>query len=130
MSTSPVIHGTADSSNNAARSTDTDEDHVWRFALASPACPADQEDPLLEMVRCFLRDLLSMGFLTRSGERVRVDGFAFNNAPGEIHPIFRDGAAAAESAAESPETQTGRQTQAPSCSTATLNPLMEMTRYD
>ncbi len=107
MST-PTVTRSVTEDSAPVRSSDTGEDHVWRFALGPPDGPAGQEEPLLEMVRSFLQDLLTMGFLTRAGERVRVDGFAFTNAPTEIHPIFPDEVAAGEhGAGESPETKRG-----------------------
>ncbi len=102
----PIATGGATDSAVSARPSEAGEDYVWRFALGSPDGPAGEEDPLLEMVRCFLRDFLSMGFLTSAGERVRVDGFALTNAPTEIHPIFLDAVAATGSSpGESPETK-------------------------
>lgn len=54
-------------------------DFVWRFPL-TPSEPAhDGADPLVEMIRALLADLLSFGYLTRGGQRVPVDGFVLMN---------------------------------------------------
>lgn len=66
------------------------EDFVWRFRLEPPPPATANPDPLVEMLRAFLEDLLQIGFLTSGGERVRVDGFALSNEPRTVHPIFPD----------------------------------------
>jgi len=45
------------------------------------------------MVRTFLSDFLNLGFLTRDGERVRVDGFVFASDTQRIYDIFPSEAA-------------------------------------
>lgn len=76
-----------DDSSKPARSDDS-EDFVFRFPLK----PADGEpvdpDPLVEMVRVFLEDFLRIGVLTKGGERVSVDGFAFVCEPERVYEIF------------------------------------------
>jgi len=62
-----------------------EEEHVWRFPLAGERTPA--EDPLLEMCRLFFRDFLRIGFFTREGARVNVDGFVFVTDPERVHEI-------------------------------------------
>lgn len=71
----------------------SEEDYVWRFAVPAKAAATGHEDPLVEMIRVFLDDFLSLGFLTWKGQRVRVDGFAFTNHPKQTYGIFLDVAA-------------------------------------
>lgn len=68
------------------------EDHVWRFALGGRANRAGYEDPLVEMVRAFLEDFLSIGYLTNGGRKVGIDGFTFLNEPEEHYRVFLDNA--------------------------------------
>jgi hypothetical protein len=67
---------------------ENEEEYVWRFKLAPPGEATPEEDPMIEMVRMFLADFLSIGFLTRGGERVKADGFSFEKDPDVIHEIF------------------------------------------
>jgi len=68
------------------------QDHVWRFALESRTSPVGYEDPLVEMVRAFLDDFLNIGYLTKEGRKVGVDGFTFLNDPGKSYRVFLDNA--------------------------------------
>ena len=75
--------------NQEAKQTqDNGEDYVWRFKLEPSEETSPSDDPMIEMVRTFLADFLSIGFLTRRGERVKADGFSFEKNPEEIHEIF------------------------------------------
>jgi hypothetical protein len=65
-----------------------EEDYVWRFSLEHPPSPCHYEDPLVEMVRAFFADFLNMGFLTRGGKRVQVDGFTLTKDPQTVYKIF------------------------------------------
>lgn len=66
-----------------------EEDYVFRFSLAEcdPGEPV-YDDPLLELIRGQLADLLDAVVLTFQGKRVRVDGFALMQEPDAIHAIF------------------------------------------
>lgn len=66
----------------------TDGDYVFRFQLTPPSGQTVSGDPLTEMVRTFMADFLNMGFLTKNGERVVVDGFAFMKDPQQIYEVF------------------------------------------
>jgi len=68
----------------------SEEDYVFRFRL-EPAEPDKHayDDPLLELIRGQLADLLDAVVLTYHGKRVRVDGFRLLQEPDaqyEIHP--------------------------------------------
>jgi hypothetical protein len=79
-------------SADSSESTSDVQDFIWRFAVpaAQPSLQAG-DNPLVEMVRLFLADFLSIGFLTAKGELVRCDGFAFLNDSESIHRIFVNG---------------------------------------
>jgi len=65
------------------------EDYVFRFPLAEPG--PDQvgyEDPLLELIRGQLADLLDVVVLTYRGKRVLVDGFRLLDESDTVHDIF------------------------------------------
>ncbi len=66
------------------------EDHVWRFAVHAQTDTPVYDDPLIEMVRVFLKDFLDMGFFTYEGKKVQVDGFAFANKPQELYALFEE----------------------------------------
>ena len=68
---------------------DTDKDYVFRFRL-EPAEPdeAGYDDPLLELIRGQLADLLDAVVLTHHGKRVRVDGFRLLQDPDTQYDIF------------------------------------------
>ena len=51
------------------------EDYIFRFPLEPEKIETVYDDPLLEMVRGLLADLLDCVILTYKGKRVRVDGF-------------------------------------------------------
>ena len=73
----------------AEEADDTDEDYVFRFRL-EPADPdeAGYDDPLLELIRGQLADLLDAAVLTYHGKRVRVDGFRLLQDPDTQYEIF------------------------------------------
>lgn len=52
-----------------------EEDYIFRFPLEPEKLETLYDDPLLELVRGLLADLLDCVILTYHGERVRVDGF-------------------------------------------------------
>ena len=72
----------------AKKTPDDEEDYVWRFKLEPSGDASSGEDPMIEMVRTFLADFLSIGFLTQGEKRVEVDGFSFEKNPEVIHEIF------------------------------------------
>lgn len=64
------------------------EDYVFRFPLPGPdAGEAKYDDPLLELVRGQLADLLDVAVLTYHGKRVIVDGFRLLQDPDTQHEI-------------------------------------------
>jgi len=63
-------------------------DYVWRFPIQPEATSPVYDDPMVEMIRSFLADLLRLGCLTREGKRVDVDGFQFANDPKTVYRIF------------------------------------------
>ena len=73
---------------NQAKLKNSEEEHVWRFSMDQPPSPCHHDDPLVEMMRAFFADFLNMGFLTRYGKRVKVDGFTFTVDPETIYKIF------------------------------------------
>jgi hypothetical protein len=75
------------SSGNTQRDADG-EDHVWRFRLDGDKAAAQESDPLVEMIRVYLADLLQIAFLTKDGRRIEADGFAFVAEPDVTHRIF------------------------------------------
>lgn len=65
------------------------EEYVFRFRLdrAAPDA-AGYDDPLLELIRGQLADLLDAVTLTDHGKRVRVDGFRLLQEPDTQYEIF------------------------------------------
>lgn len=74
---------------------DEREDYVFRFPLPGPAAGEQKyDDPLLELVRGQLADVLEVALLTYHGKRVLVDGFRLHQDPDtqyEIHPRGHSG---------------------------------------
>ena len=67
----------------------SDEHYVFRFRLEPKTTEgAGCDDPLLELVRGQLADLLDAVVLTFHGQRVRVDGFRLFQDPDTQHEIF------------------------------------------
>jgi len=65
-----------------------DEDYVFRFKLdPSPGDPGVCDDPLLELIRGQLADLLDAVQLTYRGQLVKVDGFRLLQDPDTEHKI-------------------------------------------
>ncbi len=66
-----------------------EEDYIFRFGL-EPAEPdrSGYEDPLLELIRGQLADLLDAVTLTFHGQRVRVDGFRLLQDPDTQYEVF------------------------------------------
>lgn len=69
---------------------ENEPDFVWRFEIGSPEGRPVADDPLAEMIRAFLADFLEIGFLTKQGVRVDVDGFIFTKDLDTIYEIFPD----------------------------------------
>lgn len=64
------------------------EDYVFRFRLDPTAQEAGYDDPLLELIRGQLADLLDTVTLTDHGRPVRVDGFRLLQDPDAQYDIF------------------------------------------
>ena len=65
------------------------DEYVFRFRLdPSAADDKGSDDPLLELVRGQIADLLRVVVLTYHGRRVMVDGFQFLKEPDTIHMLF------------------------------------------
>lgn len=73
------------------------EEFVFRFRLEQMA-PEEigYDDPLLELVRGQLADLMEVVVLTYHGEPVMVDGFRLLTLPDEQYQVFPDSAGNAE----------------------------------
>ena len=70
---------------------DSDGDFVFRFPIgASEPNEQGYADPLLELIRGQLADLLQAVVLTDHGRRVRVDGFRLLRDPDTQYDIFPD----------------------------------------
>jgi hypothetical protein len=77
----------SDSEDTGARS----QDFVFRFSLAEPqADDVGYEDPLLELIRGQLADLLDVVVLTFHGKRAMVDGFRLLHDPDTQYEILPD----------------------------------------
>ncbi len=75
---------------NGVKPEPKNEDFVFRFSLLeeSPENEIKYEDPLVEIVRGLIADLLDVAFLTYHGQRVRVDGFRLLQDPETQYEIF------------------------------------------
>ena len=66
-----------------------EEEYVFRFRLdPSPADPRGYDDPVLELVRGQLADLLDAVQLTYHGQTVKVDGFRLIQDPDTQYEVF------------------------------------------
>ncbi len=84
--------------------TDENGDYIFRFPLEPEKLETVYDDPLLELVRGLLADLLDCVVLTYHGERVKVDGFRLVQDPDteyEVFPKKQDESAAEEDDRES-----------------------------
>jgi len=54
---------------------DSEDDYIFRFQLEPDKLESVYDDPLLELVRGMLADLLDCVILTYKGKRVQIDGF-------------------------------------------------------
>ncbi len=68
-----------------------DEDYKFHYRLEPDKAFEDKvySDPLLELIRSQLEQLLNLVVLTRDGEDVQVDGFKPLNNPEQTFRIFR-----------------------------------------
>ena len=75
----------------AIAETQDEGEYVFRFRLEPPV-PEEMgfDDPLLELIRGQLADLLDVVVLTDNGERVRVDGFRLVQDPDTQWAIWPD----------------------------------------
>ena len=69
---------------------DNKEDYIWRFSLHDDIKAPVYKDPLIEIIRVFLEDFLSFGFLVKDGKQVDVDSFGFNEDPDKLYKIFKN----------------------------------------
>jgi len=66
-----------------------DGEYVFRFRVgSSEAAEAAHDDPLVELVRGQLADLLEAVIVTDRGRRLRIDGFRFLHDPATQYEIF------------------------------------------
>ena len=74
-----------------------DDEFVFRFRLDAPGASEHgaHPDPLVELIRGELADLLRCAVLTYQGTRVRVDGFRLLREPDTQHAIFAEAPARA-----------------------------------
>lgn len=74
---------------DGAQALDEGGDYVFRFRLQQGAADADgYDDPLLELIRGQLADLLRAVTLTHRGKRVQVDGFRLLRDPDTQYDLF------------------------------------------
>lgn len=69
-------------------------DHVFRFRIDPSAEKPVYDDPLIELIRGQLADLLDAVILTDHGRRVRIDGFRLLQEPESQYEIFPQSAEA------------------------------------
>jgi hypothetical protein len=66
-----------------------DQDYVFRFRVTPPtAGEQSYSDPLVELIRGQLADMLDAAVLTDHGRRVRVDGFRLLQDPDTQYDVF------------------------------------------
>lgn len=69
-----------------------EEEYVFRFQVETPAdAESAYDDPLVELIRGQLADLLDAVSLTHRGQRVAVDGFRLVQEPETQYEIFPHG---------------------------------------
>jgi hypothetical protein len=84
----PVPFAARDASGESG---DDGEEYVFRFALKPDSTDGSgYSDPLLELIRGQLADLLDAVVLTEGGRRVRVDGFRLLQDPDTQYAVFPD----------------------------------------
>jgi|GEM_PF-836297 len=71
-------------------------EYVFRFRVQPSSGNAAYDDPLIELIRGQLADLLDSVILTDHGRRVRVDGFRLLQDPETQHHIFPQGGASGQ----------------------------------
>ncbi|MCJ7751203.1 MAG: hypothetical protein MUQ65_08930 [Armatimonadetes bacterium] len=88
--------------NEAAEEAPDRGEYVFRFPIQPAAGEeAVYDDPLVELVRGQLADLLDTAILTDHGRRVRVDGFRLLQDPDTQYKVFPQGGTCEEEADES-----------------------------
>ena len=80
-----------------------DPDPVFRYPIEARR-NSGERDPLREMIRRQIENLLDLLSLTHEGKEVKVDGFRLMNEREAIHPLFPMKPAALEVPAEPPAT--------------------------
>lgn len=70
-----------------------DEDYQYHYRLDAkkPDEAKVYADPLVELIRAQLEQLLNLVVLTCQGQDVKVDGFKPLNTPTRVYKIFRHG---------------------------------------
>lgn len=86
--------------NELGQETSEPGEYVFRFRV-EPTAGNDvgYDDPLVELVRGQLADLLDTAILTADGRRVRVDGFRLLQDPDIQYEVFPESSEAREEAA-------------------------------
>ena len=87
--------------NEPAEEASGTGEYVFRFPVQPAAGEeAAYDDPLVELVRGQLADLLDTAILTDHGHRVRVDGFRLLQDPDIQYEVFPQGGEAREEEAD------------------------------
>lgn len=68
-----------------------EEDYKFRYRLEPEKVIRERvySDPLVELIRSQLEQLLNLVVLTHEGEDMKVDGFKLLNNPEQTYRIFR-----------------------------------------
>ncbi len=76
-------------SHSALLDDAVNEDFIFRFDLSTQEERPVHEDPIVEMVREQLHNILNVVVLTSEDRELKVNGFKFLNNMGVIYEIFR-----------------------------------------
>ena len=72
----------------SSRRKRTDADKFnFHFDLGSLPDTDTGTDPLVDIVAVFLRDIQNIGYLTRNGKRVYIDGFVLHNESETVRKV-------------------------------------------
>jgi len=78
----------SDEKEEANNQLDEKGDYIFRFRIDSQREGNNPDEPLVDLVRCQLADLLKVAVLTYNGKRVKVTGFQFLNDTEREHEIW------------------------------------------
>lgn len=78
----------SDEKKEASNLLDEKGDYIFRFGIDSLPEENRSDEPLVDLVRCQLADLLKIIVLTHNGKRVKVNGFQFLNNTEREHEIW------------------------------------------